>query len=372
METHADNPRPRPLYTFNDAWTEWLAGGKFPIAFFGDSTIDGANTTGWVRNTIGADNVSPNAFSRKLERLLREAADNTQLRVYNAGFSGQVSSWAVTVIDDVFGPESPYCDVKMMGIGFGINDRLGYENEKAYRLGFKANITHLIEWCYAQGIQPFLLTTQATLEPGVWTQYVQDYPMRTSGHIDSIANEVKRELAVEYGLQLIDVNRYTEQFLLYSSHSAKHIISDRLHFGDIGHQFEAELLFAHIVPRTVVADSFTKLDLSSQHLFRSVPEDWLTLPEKPADSFKVYVDHTLEEAEDRPILSAWVFVLAKHPLVLRAYKHDSPDTYVRINGKARTLTGPETLLGELDMGLYKLEGCSGVSMRVDFKGFTLE
>jgi lysophospholipase L1-like esterase len=363
---------PQKICTFNDAWTQWLQGSKFPIAFFGDSTVDGANTTGWVANTIGIDGTSPNAFSKKLEELLRQATNNEILRIYNSGFTGTNASWAITVLEEQFGESSAYHDAQMIGIGFGINDRLLYPNEKAYRDGFKGCIERMINWCYSKNIQPFLLTTQAILEPGVKTEYAEDYPMRTSEHIASIANEVKRELAETYGLQLVDMNAYTETFLLYSSISAQKIISDHLHFGDIGHRYEAEVLFTCLSPRTIIVDGYTKIDYSSQKIKDSVPDDWLTIPEMPTDSFKVFVDYTKTDSMDRIIMSAWVFVNAKRKLTLKAYKGSSPDTYVKINGNIQRLAGEESIIDQLDLGLYKLEVFTGASTKVDFKGFILE
>jgi lysophospholipase L1-like esterase len=363
---------PNKIYTFADAWLEWLSGSKFPLAFFGDSTVDGSNTSEWERNTLGSDNCSPNAFSRKLEGLLRDASNNQTLRIYNAGFSGQIASWAVTVLEQEFGESSAYKDVRMIGIGFGINDRLVYPNAKAYREGFKATIKQIITWCYSKGIQPFLITTQATVEPGVHTTYAETYPLRTSGTINSVANEVKRELAIEYNLQLIDLNKFTEMFLLYSSFSANSIISDRLHFGDVGHQYEAEVIFSHISPLTVVADSYTKIDFSSQKLAASIPEDWLTMPAALTDSFKVYVNYTKPDRADMRIMSVWVFVTSKKKLTLKAYKGNSPDTYIKVNGVPVALTGAETLVDQLELGLYKLEAFTGESTNVDFKGFILE
>ncbi|MBP1990938.1 SGNH/GDSL hydrolase family protein [Paenibacillus eucommiae] len=367
----------KKIHTFNDAWMEWLQGNKFPIAFFGDSTVDGAITTDWVPNTLGVDSTSPNAFSKKLEELLRQATKNETLRIYNAGFSGQIASWAVTVLEEQFGGASAYSDVRMIGIGFGINDRndpLYYANEKAYRIGFKGFIEQIVEWCYSKNIQPFLLTTQAVIEPGVQTEYIYDYPMRTSEHIECIANEVKRELAAEYGLQIVDMNAYTEQFLQYSSISAQHIIPDRLHFGDMGHLYEAGVLFSHLSPRTITVDGYTKIDYSSQKIKDSVPEDWLTMPEVLKDSFKVYVDYTKADSTDMIILSAWVFVNAKRKLTLRAYKGESESshTYVKINGVIKSLTSAETIIDQLDLGLYNLEVFTGASSKVDFKGFILE
>lgn len=357
------------IYTFNDAWTHWLQGDKFPVAFFGDSTVDGVNTADWVPNTIGTDSVSPHTFSKILEGLLRQATKNDILRIYNSGFSGTNASWAATILEAQFGADSAYRDVKMIGIGFGINDRLLYPNEKAYRDGFKAAVEQIIQWCCAKNIQPFLLTTQAIVEPGVSTLYTDEYPMRTSEHVSSIANEVKRELAKAYSLQLVDINKYTERFLLYSSISAKQIISDHLHFGDIGHRFEAEALFFCFCPRTIIVDGYTKIDYSSQKITDSVPDDWLSLPDAPTDGFKVCVDYTKMDASDSPIMSAWVFVNAKRKLELKAYKGSSSDTYVKINGEIRSLRGNETILDQLDIGLHRLEVFTGPSSKVDFKGF---
>jgi len=363
------------IFTFNDAWTAWLQGSKFPIAFFGDSTVDGANTTDWVGNTIGVDSTSPNTFSKRLEELLRQATKNERLRIYNAGFSGTIASWAVTVLEEQFGEASAYHDVQMIGIGFGINDRndqLYYANERAYRDGFKRYIKQMIDWCYSNNIQPFLLTTQAIVEPGVLTEYTEAYPMRTSEHIECIANEVKRELAEEFRLQIIDMNKYTEMFLLYSSISTQQIISDRLHFGDIGHLYEAGVLFSHLSPRTIFVDDYTKIDYSSQKIKDSVPEDWLTMPEAPTGRFKVYVDYTKTDSNDIIMMSAWVFVRAKQKLTLKAYKGNSSETYVKINGVIKGLTSAETIIDQLEIGLYFLEVFTGASTKADFKGFIFE
>ncbi|HOJ12372.1 MAG TPA: SGNH/GDSL hydrolase family protein [Clostridiales bacterium] len=360
------------LYGLNDAWVSWLKGEKFPIAFYGDSTVDGNNTTGWIGNKLGADSTSPNAFSEKLEIKLREAANNSILRIYNAGFSGQISSWALANYDNVFGETSAYNDVKMVGIGFGINDRLVYQDEKSYRDGFKNNIKGIIGKCYASNIQPFLITTQATVEPGVRTDFTTRYPLRTSQHINTIANEVKKELSIEYGLELLDINSYTEDFLLYSSYSLETIISDRLHFNDVGHEYEAGLLFALINPQTIFADGFHKIDYSNQRIAKGVPEDWLTMPTAVKDNFKVYIDYTKSDMADMNIMTVYVFNKSKRKLNLKAYKnHETTKTYVKIDGEVKSLTGVETDLGELELGLHKFEVFTGTSNIADFKGFLL-
>lgn len=360
------------LYTFNDAWVAWLSGEKFPIAFFGDSTYDGNTTTGWVQNKLGIESVSPAAFSKKLEELLRDAANNSILRIYNAGFSGTVMDENDIRLIGEFAGTAPYSDAKMIGIGFGINDRLMYPDAKAFKNEFKAKTEFVINWCYENGKQPFLLTTQAVVNCGVRTEYIGMYPMRTSEYISSISNEVKRELAHKYGLELIDLNKYTEDYLLYSQSSANEIISDHTHFSSAGHLYEAGLLFSRICPRTIIAESRTKIDYSRQKVTECVPEDWLTLPEAPVNGFKVYVDYMKDDTKDLKIMNAWVFVDSRAPLTLKAYRNKSVAVYIKVNGEKTKLLAAETTVGKLDMGLYKLEVFTGKSKTVDFQGFVLE
>lgn len=116
------------------------------------------------------------------------------------------------------------------------------------------------------------------------------------------------------------MNKYTELFLQYSSISTQRIISDRLHFGDIGHQYEAEVLFSCLSPRTIVVDGYTKIDYSSQKIKDSVPDDWLSMPKVLTDGFKVYVDYTKADMGDMIIMSASVFVNAKRKLTLKAFR----------------------------------------------------
>lgn len=361
------------IYTFNDAWVEWLQGNKFPIAFFGDSTVDGLRTTGFVANNLGIDSTSVNAFPQKLEGLLRSATNNDVLRVYNAGFSGTGIEWAVTVLEQEFGGTTPYNDVRMLGIGFGINDRDRYTNERLYRINFKNYVRIIIEWCLPRFIQPFLVTTQAVVEPGVKEEYEGDLKMRTGGHIDTIANEVKRELAIEYNLELIEMNKLTEKFMQYSTHSLSTLIQDRLHFGDVGHAYEAGVAFSEICPLTITVQDNKKIDYSTQRVAESIPEDWLTLPASPADGFKCYVNHTKPDTTDKKVFSVWIFIDTQRQMTLKAYKSALESlTYVKVDGVSTTLSGLESNLGQLDLGLHRLEVYSGVSTKADFKGFIIE
>lgn len=361
------------IYSMNDAWAAWMNNEKFPIAFYGDSTFDGVNTTGWVANTLGVDSTSPNTFSKKLEEKLRLETGNNILRIYNAGFSGQKALWASKNMDNEFGPGTAYEDVKMIGLGFGINDRLDYSNVKEYRAGFRKAIIDMIKWCFSKRIQPFLLTTQAAISPGVGEPYETDYPMRTAQHIETVANEVKRDLANEYQLELIDVNLFTEKFLLYSSHSAKAIIADKLHFSNLGHNYEMGLFFAFFNPFTLFVDKYKQIDYMSQSLVKGIPENLLTMPETITDKFKVFANYTKGNTADTLILKTHIFIDTNKKMTLKAYKTDQSSlTYVKVNGVTTTLNTLEKSITQLDLGLHTLEVWTGISNKVDFKGFILE
>jgi hypothetical protein len=363
------------LYTLNDAWVAWLEGEKFPVAIAGDSTVDGLGTDDSIMHlTAGArDNRNPIAFPRLLEQYLREATANGILRIYNAGHAGTHIKWALDNFEREWGNKSVYADVRMAGIGYGINDRLLYTSAKAYREGFRDDVIQMVERFYEKEIQPFLLTAQAVVEPGVHSDFIRLYPLRTGEWVNSIANEVKKEIAEAYDLELIDLNKYTEMFLQHSSYTLAEVIPDGLHFGNIGHIYEAGVMFAHICPRTVWVEAKCRLDFSSQKAVTAVPSDKLALAHSSKDAFKVVADYSKTDRSDTKIMGFWVFNNANRLLKLTAYKnHLDSQTYVRVNGEAKSLNDLETDLGQYDLGLVHLEVCTGDSDRVDFKGFVLE
>jgi hypothetical protein len=192
-------------------------------------------------------------------------------------------------------------------------------------------------------------------------------------------------LADEYGLELLDINSYTEDFLHYSSYSLQTIISDRLHFEDVGHKYEAGLLFSLINPQVTFVKDSCKIDYSNQCIAKGIPEDWLTMPASVKGIFKVYVNYTKADTEDMNIMTVYVFNNTKNQLKLSAYKSvETSCTYVKIDGETMELSSRGTGLskdinadlytdmGTLDLGLHKLEVFTGKSNIVDFKGFTLE
>ena len=369
--TSSDIPtmKPEVICTFTDAYTQWCKGEKFPIAFFGDSTIDGNTTTGYVANTLGKDSTSTNTFCNVLQSLLREECDNSILRIYNAGFSGLTLPWAVANFDKEFGTGTAYSDAKMIGIGFGINDRLAYDDLNAYREGVKTNLISLINKCYEKRIQPFLLTGQATLECGVQSDYTSTFPLRDSNSVNIANNEIRRELAKEYGLELIDISDYTKIYLENSLEDSNNITTDRLHFSDIGHKYEAGMIFAHIVPRVIEVEGNEEclITYANQNLKEAIPEEKISYGGK----LKTYAQYTKSDSNDTIIMDTYIFVKDK-PSTISALKTDLVNlTHIKLDEVDMDAPLDVNNLGTVDLGLHHLVAYSGASTKVDFTGFAI-
>ena len=369
--TSSDIPtmKPEVICTFTDAYTQWCKGEKFPIAFFGDSTIDGNTTTGYVANTLGKDSTSTNTFCNVLQSLLREECDNSILRIYNAGFSGLTLPWAVANFDKEFGTGTAYSDAKMIGIGFGINDRLAYDDLNAYREGVKTNLISLINKCNEKRIQPFLLTGQATLECGVQSDYTSTFPLRDSNSVNIANNEIRRELAKEYGLELIDISDYTKIYLENSLEDSNNITTDRLHFSDIGHKYEAGMIFAHIVPRVIEVKGNEEclITYANQNLKEAIPEEKISYGGK----LKTYAQYTKSDSNDTIIMDTYIFVKDK-PSTISALKTDLVNlTHIKLDEVDMDAPLDVNNLGTVDLGLHHLVAYSGASTKVDFTGFAI-
>lgn len=350
-----DNENYTNIYTFADAYAAWRNGEKFPVAFMGDSTFSFGGNSG--------DHVW---FCEVLQNMLREEC-GPNATIYNAGIPGITLVDGLARFDGFFGESGTFADAKMVGIGYGINDRLAFQTLKEYKAGVYERTEAIILRCYERGIQPFLLSHQATLECGVGTEF-QNYPLRDS-HSMAFANiAAKRELAAKYDIPLIELNQATEDYLLHSKVPADVIMMDRLHFDDTGHEYEAGFLFSQFVSRTIPIEEGreTIVSYANQNIRHAVPEDKLSY----GGAFKVYANYTKGDSVDTKIFDAYVFVKGR-PATLGAYKSDGGSTYVKVNGIPTALNSLEMDLGALDLGLHHLEVYTGANTTANFSGFIL-
>ena len=351
------------ICTLHDAYMAWKDGLKFPVCFAGDSTTDGYQTTGYTANVVGTDHVLPNVYTKKLEDLLKAETGNANLRIYNAGFSGQTAAW----FDDNFNAEiinnRYYADTAMLGISFGINDRP--ENKAEYD-AVKSRIVSIIKKCYDNNIQPFLLTCQAGTE---YSSRVSRYENITTAY----ANEIKRELANEYNLELIDVAEFTHNFITYSNYTGAQIIADHCHFNDIGHNYEAGMFFANLIPRTIWVNGSDKIGFDTAGLKTALSSDAneasdIKTLSTNINGFKLKA--SVESSTDKIIMDVWFFVDSKNPMELKSYCDHVYNQTVFVDDVEYEISAAEQVITSVDLGLHHIVVHSN-SGNVNFLGFKL-
>lgn len=358
------------LYTLREAYARWCSGEKFPIAFAGDSTTDGVSTTGWVRNQIGTDHRHPKAFPYILEQLLIEHTGNPSLRIYNAGFSGTRAEWGFQNINQIF-KNDVYGDVKMIGIGWGINDRNAPSNLIEYYNTFKMYVIKIIDWCFENGIQPFLITTQATTEPSRFEyEGTNDYPVRNSANIDVIANTIYRELSQEYNLELIDRFYYTSLFQAYSSKSLNDI-TETLHFKDIGHQYEAEMLFAKLIGQAIEVTEPRKIGLVEPQICSEAPYRQYQRLDSRIRGFNMLLDLPTLGA-NRKLFDLYILNSSKIPLKIIVHSTQVLDSNITVNGVTKKITSEVFEFGEIDLGTYHIVIDNGELEQANLLGIELQ
>jgi hypothetical protein len=369
------------LCTLGYAWSQWSAGEKFPIGILGDSTTDGASTTGWTTTNSheyldteaggfgSVDYVNENAYPEKLQALIRAELSNNQMRVYNMGYTGFSFYTIMPHYDAIF--SGVYSDVKMVGINMGINDRVDPSSAAIYYADFRKNLIDTIDYLYDKGIQPFLITSQATIEPYPDDGLGAFYPLRTSESINSIANRIKREVADEYGLELLDMTSYDEFMMTYSAHTITDIISDDLHYRDLGHTIEAEFLFSQIAPRTVEATNHTRLSFASQRVKSNCPSNRVDYLTTPVQGMKLGVGYTKDDSNDIVLQDFIINIVEKHPLTLKSYCTAVAAQYVVVDEETVKITATEQTLKTLDVGVHRIQAMSGASETVNWIGFYL-
>lgn len=370
--------RIKRLYTLREAMCKWSSGEPFDIGFLGDSTTDGMGTTsggghqsadtnagGWGH----ANYVNVHAYPYKLEKLIHNAIGNNIARICNIGYSGTKFDSLIPYYDDIFG--HAYSGVKMVGIAMGINDRLVSDRSKYYK-NFREDLIYTVEYLYSKGIQPFMVTTQATLESHCEDEFDDTvHPLRDAESINTIANGIKKEVADEYNLEIIDLNSYDEFVINYSQIPVSDICTDKLHFKNIGHSFEAEYLYAYISGRCVDIKSGDILSYASQKLRSQYPSNRLNYFDTITNGFKVYADHDRNTTEDI-VLQDFIINNTEHKPVTLIANCITPNTqYVLVDDVRYDIDSEKTNLLNIDVGVHRIIAMSGNSSNINWVGFEL-
>ena len=215
------------------------------VVTLGDSTTDGYRTSSYSGNQLGSLTSKPNTWTEKLNGIINSQKDyGFNHKFYNRGFSGKTIAWLKDNLDAVLAPIPEKIDYAI--IAMGINDGV-YDASKIQ--AFRDDHVDVINRLLAKGIKPILMSTQAEFE---------NYS-RFGSKINSIADNIKKDLAAELGISFIDYNAGTRNILNNSEYSIKSLIPDMCHFGDLGHQKSAEFLASQLIHQTMGIDKPTKI-----------------------------------------------------------------------------------------------------------------
>lgn len=322
------------------------------IVTLGDSTTDGYRTSGYSGNTLEDLTSKPKTYTEILNGIINDQKGYSfNHKFYNRGFSGKTIAWLKDNLDAVLAPITEKIDYAF--ISMGINDSV-YEKDNIQT--FKDNHINIINRLVAKGIKPILMSTQAQLE---------NYK-RFGSKINSIADNIKKDLANELGIPFIDYNAGTRNILNDSEYSVKALIPDMCHFGDLGHQKSAEFLASQLIHRVeevVVGDKIgyqnnrVVSDLNYSDYLSDVEKEVKFLPSK-VDGFDLEGHFN---GAQKTMFEVLVYV--SKPVVVKYFGEN-----VSVSSNGANLDDG----ARLDVGLYKISVKNTPNQPSSFRGLKFE
>jgi len=318
------------------------------IANLGDSTYQ----------ITGTDSTE-GRWSDLLQPKLIAETGNPNISVVNGGFSGKSIQWIGENFDTYFGSGKQFDGVQFLILGFGLNNGTGFYNLDE----IKATTQNVIERINELGISVALATTQATNR----TQQ-QD---RQQFHMFAAENAMRKELAYEMNIPLIDLNTATQIFLQHSQVTNSNITFDGLHFAPRGHIFEAEWIESQLSTRCIEFDDEFLIDSTLQNTRSDAPQEWIADNPDFDNGFKTKFLKT-GVTTDTLMLDTLLMNMNKKPIALTAYAGTNNSAYLNVNGTNFDLkSGKNVIYISAEIGIYNIKVMSGTG-NVDFEGLKFE
>ena len=322
------------------------------IVMLGDSTTDGYRTSGYSGNVLESLAPKPNTYTEILNGIINgQKGYGFNHKFYNRGFSGKTIAWLKDNLDAVLAPITEKIDYAI--ISMGINDSV---YQKANIQPFEENHIDIVKRLKSKGIKPILMSTQAQFE---------NYN-RFGSKINSIADNIKKDLAKELGIPFIDYNAGTRNILNDSEYSVKALIPDMCHFGDLGHQKSAEFLASQLIHRVEEVAAGNKIGYQNNRVVSDLNySDYLSDVEKEVKFLPSKVDGFDLEGHFNGAQKTMfeVLVYVNKPVVV---KYFGENVSVSSNG-ANSDDG-----ARLDVGLYKISVKNTPNQPSSFRGLKFE
>ncbi|MDR9972590.1 GDSL-type esterase/lipase family protein [Enterobacter cloacae] len=247
----------RPYNSNADIGSRLASGESIKIVVYGDSTVDGTNTTGWTANPTDAlgnaiggtdHNIdAPNTWPVYMQTILRDMFGNS-VTVKNAGYGGKtiIDNWAINnyqkAVVDTYGTPD------YVLLSFGLNDVVQgiYTTDLYYQ-----RYGELIDAVFNSGAVPVVITSDP----------VSFNTSRTTLRVQGELIKAQRYIASKLGVQCIDINAGLVGWQNNRNSNDRWAFhqNDGLHFSDLGHFKKAELSVLEISGLVVSTTKTTKV-----------------------------------------------------------------------------------------------------------------
>ncbi|WP_445611729.1 tail fiber/spike domain-containing protein [Hafnia alvei] len=235
------------------------SGDAVSIVCYGDSTTDGNGTSGWTQNPIdnsgnAIGNIdhninSPNSWPVVLESILRGMYKNNNISVHNAGYSGKRmdNGWAVSNYDAAVANNPHYGNGDLTIIDFGLNDiQAGVSVLNNHILQTEVIVEKLLRI----GSLPILISS------GPEFRDTDDGGLRDNEQISQQINVAKKTICKKYKIPFIDKAKAMKLWLENGASGSDWMSAqpDALHFGDLGHRFQAAFIASRLYGDIIEVD----------------------------------------------------------------------------------------------------------------------
>ncbi len=244
-------------------------GQTVDMVFYGDSQVDGLTTTTHTNNVLGIDHAAtaPNAFPQILEGILQDYTGNANVSVHNAGFVGKqiVDGWAVANFEAAISNNTFYQNSLICFIEFGTND---VESATALDTTEMLNqYNKLIKKVIAAGMRPVIMGSSP-----IWGMLYQDSGAGYDAQeIFLQCENLKKDVATLWGIDYVSIWEETVEYTTnnISGLSWVDVQADKLHFGDTGHLWLADLFAKELFISDIIICDGTKTHRINQEDYRS-------------------------------------------------------------------------------------------------------
>lgn len=311
--------------------SQMAAGQTVRIACYGDSTTDGNTTTGWIRNVAGSnhnDNAQK-AWPFQLQNILREMYKNKNIFVFNAGFSGKRldNGWATNNYEKLIVNNQFYGRCDIIFIGFGINDAGSNNGNLLNDTLIQTNL--LIDKIKKSGALPILLTCNVVRS-------------KSTGHGDNRLlkierlNNLKRYIAKMRNIPLFDLDSAMKSWMQKNmdKYNYSDLQPDKMHWGDLGHQYQASWLANILFNNIVKIDSnntYESIYFLDPRSNSPIGSDFISTTTNAKFGVNPYVLSSKFDCRNQILMDIWVW--CEHSdasIIYRILLSDANDSIIKI------------------------------------------